>query len=206
MERWKKPLERSPNWRSEFRCLFPVYQQHWDNLQNATRAKYSPSGSIEVKSFKQLAFSGLRHGFQNMENFMSPRAGLFFPWCVTWSPFPLNLEKPSRGFSASHFCLGGCWLRTELHGVGKEFLGEMVRAWVFCALHKYGLSKSKTWQIKKAGALLLQPTSASRLGASELGGRPGGRPGGRITGLQLRELFSRISFRDPENFIPGFMH
>lgn len=60
-------------------------------------------------------------------------------------------------------------MRTELCGAGQEFLGEMVRAWVFCTLHKYGLTKSKTWQIKKAGALLLQPTSASRLGASELG-------------------------------------
>lgn len=53
----------------------------------------------------------------------------------------------SCDFSASHFCLGGCWLRTKLSGAGQEFLDEMLGAWLcfgfFFFLHCINMDLSK---------------------------------------------------------------
>lgn len=79
---------------------------------------------------------------------MFHRAGLFFPWCIyhlltsASKSCRTQATTHSCGFSASHFSLGGCWLRTKLFGVGQEFLDEILESWrVFLYCVSVDLSK-----------------------------------------------------------------
>lgn len=130
-----------------------------------------------VKDFKQLAFNGLRyfkirtkHRFQNLEDVIFPKAGLFSPWCITWSPLPLNLAKPKVPLTAVTFPLP--IFAYEAAGWGPSFLELARNFWMKCwepegFLHCINMDLQNLTD--KPDFLLWQPTSASRLAACELG-------------------------------------